>query len=80
VADSRVQATTDLYDAGRIQVLEKLDAQRSLLNAQLARNAAIVDFSIARLQLMNDLEAIRLEPQGFRFDTSLPMPQAKTAE
>jgi hypothetical protein len=29
---------------------------------------------------MNDLEAIRLEPQGFRFDTSLPMPQAKTAE
>ena len=80
VAESRVEATTDLYDAGRIQVLEKLDAQRSLLNAQLARNAAIVDFSIARLQLMNDLEAIRLQPQGFRFDTSLPLPQAKTAE
>lgn len=80
VAESRVEATTDLYDAGRIQVLEKLDAQRSLLNAQLARNAAIVEFSIARLQLMNDLEAIRLMPQGFRFDTSLPLPQAKTAE
>lgn len=80
VAESRVEATTDLYDAGRIQVLEKLDAQRSLLNAQLARNAAIVEFSIARLQLMNDLEAIRLAPQGFRFDTSLPLPQAKTAE
>ncbi len=80
VAESRVEATTDLYDAGRIQVLEKLDAQRSLLNAQLSRNAAIVDYSIARLQLMNDLEAIRLEPQGFRYDPKLPLPQPKTAE
>ena len=80
VAESRVEATTDLYDAGRIQVLEKLDAQRSLLNAQLSRNAAIVDYAIARLQLMNDLEAIRLEPHGFRYDPNLPLPQPKTAE
>ena len=54
--------------------LDKLDAQDSLLSAQLNRNAAIVDYAIARLQLMNDLEAIRLSPQGLRFDLKLPMP------
>jgi outer membrane protein TolC len=74
LAEQRVEATTDLYAAGRVQALDKLDAQGDLLQAQLQRNAAIVDFAIARLQLMNDLEAIRLEPQGLRFDPTLPMP------
>jgi outer membrane protein TolC len=80
LAEERVQATTALYDAGRVQALEKLDAQRSLLSAQLSRNAAIVDYAIARLQLMNNLEAIALEPSGLRFDLDLPLPQPKTAE
>ena len=74
LAEKRVEATTDLYAAGRVPALDKLDAQDSLLSAQLNRNAAIVDYAIARLQLMNDLEAIRLEPQGLRFDLDLPMP------
>ena len=74
LAAQRVEATTDLYAADRVPALDKLDAQDSLLSAQLNRNAAIVDYAIARLQLMNDLEAIRLSPQGLRFDLSLPMP------
>jgi outer membrane protein TolC len=77
LGEERFEATTDLYDAGRVQALEKLDAQRSLLNAQLSRNSAIVDYAIARLALMNNLEAITLEPHGLRFDLDLPMPQAK---
>ena len=80
VATQRVEATTDLYDAGRIDALEKLDAQSSLLQAQLALTNATVDWAIARLQLMNNLEAIHLEPHGLRFDQTLPMPQAKAAE
>ena len=74
LAAQRVEATTDLYDAGRVQALDKLDAQDSFLQAQLNRNDAIVNYAIARLQLMNNLEAIRLHPQGLRFDLSLPMP------
>jgi len=80
LGEQRFEATTDLYDAGRVQALEKLDAQRSLLNAQLSRNSAIVDYAIARLALMNNLEAITLEPHGLRFDLDLPMPQAKQAQ
>lgn len=72
----RVEAATDLYQAGRVPALDKLDAQDSLLQSQLSRNAAIVNYAIARLQLMNNLEAIRLEPQGLRFDMTLPMPTA----
>lgn len=74
IAGQRVDATTDLYAAGRVPALDKLDAQDSFLQAQLNYNAAIVDYAIARLQLMNNLEAISLQPQGLRFDMSLPMP------
>ncbi|MGC6489137.1 MAG: TolC family protein [Planctomycetota bacterium] len=74
LAEQRVEATTDLYAANRVAALDKLDAQDSLLSAQLNRNSAIVNYAIARLQLMNDLEAIRLSPQGLRFDLNLPMP------
>ena len=79
LAGQRVEATTDLYGAGRVAALDKLDAQDSFLQAQLNRNAAIVDYAIARLQLMNNFEAIRLQPQGLRFDMTLPVP-APTAE
>jgi outer membrane protein TolC len=75
LAGQRVEATTDLYGAGRVAALDKLDAQDSFLQAQLNRNAAIVDYAIARLQLMNNFEAIRLQPQGLRFDMSLPAPE-----
>lgn len=76
LAQQRVEATTDLYGAGRVPALDKLDAQDSFLAAQLNRNDAIVNYAIARLQLMNNLEAIRLQPQGLRFDMTLPMPAA----
>lgn len=75
LAGKRVEATTDLYAAGRVPALDKLDAQDSYLQAQLNYNAAIVSYAIARLQLMNNLEAIHLQSQGLRFDMSLPMPK-----
>ena len=76
----RAESTTELYAVGRGTALDKLDAVSDLLNAQLNRNAAIVDYAIARLALMNNLEAITLEPHGLRFDFELPIPQNKTAE
>ncbi len=75
LATQRVEATTDLYNAGRVEARELLDAKDALLQAQLDLTAAIVDYAIARLQLMNDLEAIVLAPAGLRFDQSLPLPK-----
>jgi len=79
LARQRVEATTELYAAGRVPALDKLDAQDSFLQAQLSYNAAIVDYAIARLQLMNNLEGIHLQSQGLQFDLTLPMP-ASVAE
>lgn len=76
LARQRVEATTDLYDAGRIQAFEKLDAQDDLLSAQLDLTAATVAYAVARLQLMNDLEGVALEPRGLRFDPKLPIPDS----
>jgi len=80
LAKQRVDATTDLYAAGREEALELLDAQDSLLRAQLDLTRATVDHAIARLSLMNNLEAIRLEAQGLQFDLTLPMPRPERAE
>lgn len=80
LAAQRVEATTELYDANRVTAFEKLDAQDDLLQAQLNLTAAIVDYAVARLQLMLDLEAVSLEPKGLRFDPALPLPQPKPAE
>ena len=75
LAAKRVEATTDLFAAGRVAALEKLDAQDALLQAQLQLTASIVDYANARLELINDLEALRLDPQGLRFDPALPLPK-----
>lgn len=80
LAQQRVEATTDLYAAGRVQALEKLDAQDALLRSQLDVNAAIVSYSVARLQLLNELQGIVLEPAGLQFDRTLPIPHPTTAE
>jgi outer membrane protein TolC len=80
LAAQRVEATTDLYEAARVAALEKLDAQDSLLQAQLQLSAAIVNYAVARLELMRDIESIALEPKGLRFDFALPMPTARAAE
>ncbi len=80
LARQRVEATTDLYDAGRVQALEKLDAQDALLRSQLDLNAQIVAYSVARLTLLNEMQAVRLDTQGLQVDLSLPMPQPATAE
>lgn len=75
LAEKRVEATTGLFAAGRVAALEKLDAQDALLQAQLQLTASIVDYANARLDLINDLEALRLDPQGLRFDPALPLPK-----
>lgn len=80
LATQRVDAQNDLYLAGRVEARELLDAKDALLRAQLDLTAATVDYAIARLQLMSDLEAIALAPVGLRFDLTLPMPQPRATD
>ena len=35
---------------------------------------ATVDYAIARLELLRDLEGLALEPKGLRYDPGLPLP------
>ena len=79
VARLRVESTTELYAAGRTNALDVLDAKDSLLSAQLSLTQAIVDYAIARIQLLRDLEGLRLEPQGLRFDPALEVPSQSPA-
>lgn len=76
LAERRVESTNDLLAAGRGQnpVLDLLDAQSDLLNAQLSLTGALIDYTIARLVLLRDLEGLVLEPKGLRFDPALPLP------
>lgn len=76
IASRRVEGMPDLYASGRATTLDVLDAQRSLLSAQLAQSQALVDYSVARLNLLRDLEGIGLEPRGLRFDPGLPIPRS----
>jgi outer membrane protein TolC len=80
VAQLRVESTTELYSAGRTNALDVLDAKDSLLAAQLSLTQAIVTYAIARIQLLRDLEGLRLEPQGLRFDPALEVPEQKVAD
>ncbi|MFY9341033.1 MAG: TolC family protein [Planctomycetota bacterium] len=80
LAQQRVESQSDLYEAGRVEARELIDAKNALLAAQLDKTASVVAYAIARLELMNNLEAIVLQPSGLRFDLSLPMPAGKPAE
>ena len=70
----RVDSTTKLYEFGRAPALDVLDAQNDLLGAELNLTAAVVDYAIARLQLLRDLEAIRLDEKGLTIELDAPLP------
>jgi outer membrane protein TolC len=78
LAERRVESTNDLLQAGgrgqQNPVLDLLDAQSDLLARQLALTGALVDYAVARLVLLRDLEGLVLEPRGLRFDPALPLP------
>ncbi len=76
LAEQRVDFTRDLYDANRAAALDLLDAQNALLAADIGRTAALVDYSLSRLGLLRNLEAVAIEPKGLRLDLTLPLPES----
>jgi outer membrane protein TolC len=64
LAESRVESTTLLLQAGRATTRDLLDSQSALLEAQNALLGALVDHTIARLELWRDMETLLVTPEG----------------
>jgi len=64
LAQRRVHSTTLLLEAGRASTRDLLDAQASLLSSQNSLISALVDHTIARLQLWRDIGTLAVTPQG----------------
>ncbi len=76
LAERRVLRTELEREAGRtgITARDVLDAKQDLLNSQLSLTSSQVDFAVAKLQLLLDLEALPIEPKGLRYDPGIPIP------
>ena len=61
---ARVEITRVLLNAGRALARDVLESQEDLINAQNAYTSALIDFSIARLELHSDTGALKVENDG----------------
>lgn len=68
LAQDRVKSTTMLIDAGRAVQRDYLEAERDLLQSQNSLTSALVDYVIARLRLLRDLEALDVGAEGLAVD------------
>jgi outer membrane protein TolC len=65
LANSRVEGTTLLLQAGRVQMRDLLEAQSALVTAKNALTAAMVEYHAARWGLLRDLGVIRTDMDRF---------------
>ncbi|MEM7202008.1 MAG: TolC family protein [Planctomycetota bacterium] len=75
LSERRLERANDFLLAGRGNTLALLDAQEDLLLSRLAWTGAIVDYAVAKLELLRDLEGLVLADRGLRYDPSLPLPE-----
>ena len=62
LAEKRVESTELLFQAGRVNIREVLDARDSLIIARNAVTLALVNHRISWLQLLDQLEMLSTEP------------------
>ena len=74
LAERRVESNKALMEANRAIQRDVSDAQNALLASQLSLTGELVNFAVARLELLRDLEGIIIETEGLRFDQTLPIP------
>ncbi len=65
LADKRVESVDLLLQAGRAQIRDQLDAASSQVQARNALTQALVDFHLARLNLLVDLGTLDTGPRQF---------------
>ncbi len=64
LAEKRVESVSLLLQAGRASTRDLLETQEALVNAQNALVRALVDHTIARLQLLRDMETLTITDNG----------------
>ena len=65
LADGRVDSVTLFVEAGRAQIRDLLEAQNAQLQARNALSLALVDYHVARLNLLLDIELLETGEDHF---------------
>ena len=68
LAEVRVDSTKLLVDAGRAQMRDFLNSQDDLLEAQTRLTAALVNYVVTKLELLNDLQLLEVGESGLSLD------------
>jgi outer membrane protein TolC len=71
LAQQRIESTRLNLEAGRTDTRSLLEAEQSLLDAQNAATAALIDYNTSRLALLRDLEILRVDASGIGVDETL---------
>lgn len=64
LAERLVESARLNLDAGRSETRDLLEAQAGLLTAQNAATGALIDYTLAELELYRDMELLRVGPDG----------------
>ncbi|MHC4410298.1 MAG: TolC family protein, partial [Planctomycetota bacterium] len=64
LAEDRVGSTNLLLEAGRAEVRDVLDAQRSLLAAQYSLTDSLVSYRVSTLSLQRDIGVLQVDSEG----------------
>lgn len=68
LAERRIESTRLKLDAGRADTRDLLEAQDSLLQAQNAVTNALIEYTLARLNLFLDMELLQFDSSGIRVE------------
>ena len=64
LAETRVDSTNMLLQAGRVETRDLLESQDDLLSAQNALTGALIDHAIAKLVFYRDIGLLQVKPDG----------------
>jgi outer membrane protein TolC len=71
LAMSQVDETNEKIRAGRAITRDLLEAQESLVSAQSTLSSLLVDYKTAQLELLRDVDILKLDPEGLKYDDRL---------
>ena len=79
LAQKRVESTSLLMEAGRVQTRDLLESQDALLQAQNDLTAALVAHTVAKLTFFRDIGLLQVRPDGMWQEPDLQPPGAAHA-
>ena len=71
LAETRVESTGMNLQAGRANTRDLLEAQDALVSSQDSQTGALIDYTLARLDLALDMGVLRVDEEGIRIDETL---------